>query len=100
MKLIENIKVKSQSNFAVNPNGIVLKFHSATKKDYQEIVKVFDELRVEQFLFLNKSTQPFKVVVRGLSIDMDHELISKEVKKTFPVISVAKIITGRNLDVT
>lgn len=95
MNLIQNIKEKSQGNVTVSPSGIFTKFHPASYKDYEEIVKMLDEAKVEQFLFLNKSTQPLKVIVRGQSIDMDPDMILEELKKTFPVIKVTQMTKFR-----
>lgn len=92
MNLIESIKVKSRSSFTVNLNGIFMKLHPETAKDYQEIIKVLDEMKVEHFLFLNRTVKPLKVVIRGLSIDMDTIMIAEELKKTFPVFKVAQLI--------
>lgn len=92
MSLIENIKVKSRSSFTVSPNGIFMKLYPETSKDYQEIIKVLDELKVKHFLFLNRAIKPLKVVIRGLSIDMDTNMIAEELKKSFPVIKVAQLI--------
>lgn len=92
MRLIKNIKVKSRSSFTVSPNGIFMQLHLETPKDYQEFIKVLDELKVEHFLFLNRAVKPLKVVIRGLSIDMDTNMIAEELKKSFPVIKVAQFI--------
>lgn len=71
--------------------GIFTRMYPKTPKEYQELVRVLDELNIEHFVFPEKNAALLMVDIRGLPLDMDTTLITEELSKKYPVIKVAQM---------
>lgn len=61
LNLLNEIKNKSHSHFTVSPKGIFNRIYPKMPKEYQELVRVLNELRVENFVFPERNAALPKV---------------------------------------
>ena len=64
--MCDAIKIKSQCNFKCASSGEFARIFPDTPESYRKIVVTLDDLKIQHYVIPEKSTQPLKVVIRGL----------------------------------
>ena len=65
-KLCDLIKVRTQCNFKCAPSGEFARIFPESPESYKTIVAALDDLNIQHYVIPDKSSQPLKVVIRGL----------------------------------